>query len=221
MFPPPRFFPSDSLSIPELMLRHRRDSDVAIHFAREGVLGVERVTWKDFRERIRRARSAMVNSGVASGDVIAAVISNSVDAMAICLASLSIGAIWSSSSCDLGSAGIVDRYSQISPKMIFADNGYIYAGKTFRLGDRIVDWSHKLGRDTSQLMEVVIIPYCNFEVDLKRIHKGCSLQSFLERDSGERLSFKIVPFSHPAFILYSSGTVSSRAPANVEWPKLP
>lgn len=189
------------------MLRNRHDSDIAIHFAREGISGTERITWKAFSEQIRRLRSAMVNSGVVSGDIIAAVISNSVDAMAICLAALSIGAVWSSSSCDLGTPGIVDRYKQISPKMIFADDGYVYAGKTIKLAERIVDWSHQMGRETGRLTDVVIIPYCKLDVDLGKIHKGCTMESFLERDSGEKLSFKMVPFSHPAFVLYSSGTV--------------
>jgi acetoacetyl-CoA synthetase len=148
----------------------------------------------------------MVQSGIVAGDVIASVISNSVDAMAICLAALSIGAVWTSSSCDLGSAGIIDRYKQISPKLIFADNGYIYAGKTINLQDRIADWSHKLGYDTSKLTNVVVIHYCKFETDLAKVYLGCTLQAFLERGSDEALSFKMLPFSHPAFILYSSGT---------------
>lgn len=190
------------------MLRNRRDGDVAIYFAREGVSEVENVTWKEFRERIRRIRSALTNSGVVEGDIVAAVISNSVHAMEICLAALSIGAVWSSSSCDLGTAGIVDRYKQISPKVIFADDGYVYAGKTIDLGERIADWSHQLGRDTSKLIDVVVIPYCNLGPDLSKIHLGCTLRAFLDRDSGEELSHNVVPFSHPAFILYSSGTVS-------------
>lgn len=208
MFPPPTFFPSESLNITELMLRNRRDGDIAIHFAREGVSDVENVTWGEFRERIRRIRSALTNSGVVEGDIVAAVISNSVDAMAICLAALSLGAVWSSSSCDLGTAGIVDRYKQISPKVIFADDGYVYAGKTINLEERIIDWSHQLGRETSKLIDVVVIPYCNLGSDLPKIHLGCTFQSFLDRDSGEELSFIVVPFAHPAFILYSSGTVS-------------
>lgn len=214
MFPPPTFFPSESLNITEIMLRNRRDDDIAIHFAREGVSNIENVTWKEFRERIRRIRSALTNSGVVEGDIIAAVISNSVDAMAICLAALSIGAVWSSSSCDLGTAGIVDRYKQISPKVIFADDGYVYAGKTINLEERIVDWSHQLGRATSKLIDVVVIPYCNLRPDLSKIHLGCSLQTFLDRDSDQELRFDFVPFSHPAFILYSSGTVSLPIAAN-------
>jgi acetoacetyl-CoA synthetase len=210
MFPPAKFFPTSFLNIAENILRGRADSVVAIHFAREGVSGIEPVTWKAFREHIRAIRSAMVNSGVVKNDVVAAVISNSVDAMAICLAALSLGAVWSSSSCDLGTTGIIDRYRQISPKLVFADDGYTYAGKTIKLGDRIVDWSHRLDCDQT-LKNVVLVPYCNVPVAFEEIHRGCTMQSFLQRDTGEQLDFKLVPFSHPAFILFSSGTVSSLA----------
>lgn len=208
MFPPPKFFPSDSLNIAEMILRDRIDDQIAIHFAREGVTGVEKVTWRDLRERIRRIRSAMVNSGVVAGDVVAAVISNSVDAMAISLAALSLGAVWSSSSCDLGTTGITDRYRQVNPKMIFADNGYVYAGKTANLQDRITTWSRELGQATRNLTDVVIVPFTDVSFDVSKVYRGCTLQSFLERDTGDDLKFNVVPFSHPAFILYSSGTVS-------------
>lgn len=114
MFPPPKFFPDDYLNIAELMLRDGKDEEVAIHFAREGITEIEHVTWRQLRERIRKVRSALECSGIRAGDIVAAVISNSVDAIVICLASSSLGAIWSSSSPDLGPEGIVDRYGQLT-----------------------------------------------------------------------------------------------------------
>lgn len=190
-----------------MLLRRDDDNAVAIHFAREGVPGIETVTWGELKERTRRVRGAMINSGVVAGDVIAAIISNSVDAMAIALAALSIGAVWSSSSCDLGVAGIVDRYSQASLKLVFADDGYIYAGKRINLQERIFDWSHQLGKGNDSLTDVVVIPYCGLESDLSRVHRGISFEDFLRREMGQELAFESLPFSHPAFILYSSGTV--------------
>lgn len=209
MFPPPKFFPNESLNLAEILLRRGQDNEVAVHFVREGVAGIEHITWGDLRERTRRTRSAIIKSGVVAGDVVAAIISNSVDAIVLALAALSIGAIWSSSSNDMGVAGIVDRYSQVDPKLVFADDGYIYAGKTINLEKRIADWSHKLGSSCNKLSDIVVIPYCNLKPDLSNIHHGRTLNDFLARDSGEKLSFELVPFSHPAFILYSSGTVSS------------
>ncbi|KAJ4307672.1 hypothetical protein N0V84_012567 [Fusarium piperis] len=206
IFPPPRFFPSERFNIAEMLLRRDDDNAVAIHFVREGIRGIERVTWGDLKERTRRVRGAMINSGVVAGDVVGAIISNSVDAMAIALATLSIGAVWSSSSCDLGVAGIVDRYSQVSLKLVFADDGYIYAGKKTNLQERIVDWSHQLGKGNDSLAGVVVIPYCGLESDLSRVYRGTSFEDFIGLEKGEELAFESLPFSHPAFILYSSGT---------------
>lgn len=208
MFPPLRLFPNESLNITELILRSRKDDDVAIYFAREDSSGIEQVTWRDLRELVRRIRGAMVSSGVVAGDIIASVISNSVEAMVICMAALSLGAIWSSSSCDLGTAGIFDRYRHIHPKMVFADDSYIYSGKTVNLGERIIEWSQKLDKSTDKLRDVVVINSTNAPVDLSKVPRGCTLRSFLDRCSNDELSFNLVPFSHPAFILFSSGTVS-------------
>jgi acyl-coenzyme A synthetase/AMP-(fatty) acid ligase len=88
-------------------------------------VGIENVTWKQLRSRVQRVYDSMLASGVQEGDRVAAVTSNSVDAIAICLAALAIGAIYSSASPDLGTKAIVDRFKQIAPKLIFADNGFL------------------------------------------------------------------------------------------------
>ncbi|KAM0187492.1 hypothetical protein ACHAPI_011127 [Fusarium lateritium] len=209
LFPPPIFFPQDRLNMAEIMFRHRPDNDVAIYFAREHIPDLERITWGLLKERSRKVRSALVNSGVGAGDTVAAVISNSADAFVIALAALSLGAIWTSTSCDMGSAGIVDRYSQLSPKIIFTDEGYVYANKSIKLTSRIAEWSQKLRHTNKELSDVVIIPCSGVEADVSTIRHGCTFQSFLERDSGDKLEFNLVPFSHPSFILFSSGTTGS------------
>jgi acetoacetyl-CoA synthetase len=192
----------------EFLLRNGKDSDVAIHFVREGVSGIERVTWQDLRCRVRKARDAMINSGIVSGDIVAAVISNSVNAIVLCLAALSLGAVWSSTSPDLGPDGIIDRYAQVSPKIVFADDGYVYAGKLYNLNSRIEKWSQALAQASNALKDVVIIPACNLDTKTaSRISQRCTYDSFLQRGTGQDLRFDMLPFSHPAFILYSSGTV--------------
>lgn len=182
---------------------------MAIHFAREGQRDIERVTWEMLRARTRAARDALLSSGVGTGDVVAAVMGNSVDAIVLCLAALSVGAVWSSSSCDLGVEGIVDRYGQAGPKVIFADDGYVYAGKVVNLGARIAEWASKIGEKVKGLGHVVVLPYCGVEVDVARVHGGCTFEEFLSRGVGREMGFAMLPFSHPGFILYSSGTVSS------------
>ncbi|KAG5655235.1 hypothetical protein KAF25_001988, partial [Fusarium avenaceum] len=207
MFPPPKFFPAATLNIAEMIFRGRKDTNVAIVFSREDATHVERVTWEALRERVRKLRSALINSGIVSGDVVAAVISNSVDAIAICLATLSIGAVWSSTSCDMGVSGITDRYAQIQPKIVFADQGYVYAGKTIDLNDRIGQWSRKLRKKSQTLEQVVLIPNAKLKNSCSQHVKSCTMEQFLNGDRGDHLLFELVPFSHPAFILFSSGTV--------------
>ncbi|KAF7557422.1 hypothetical protein G7Z17_g639 [Cylindrodendrum hubeiense] len=206
LFPPPRFFPTEKMNIAEFLLRNGIDEEVAIYFAREGVPGTENVTWQDLRNRVRLARDAMINSSIVPGDVVAAVISNSVHSIVLCLAALSIGAVWSSSSPDLGPDAIIDRYGQVEPKLIFADDGYIYSGKLIKLGDRINQWSRALSGGSGTLKDIVLLSYCDLDVDISTVYRGCSYADFLNRGTGQKLDFAMLPFSHPAFILYSSGT---------------
>ncbi|KAJ4244005.1 hypothetical protein NW762_014618 [Fusarium torreyae] len=206
MFPPEPFFPSEKLSIAEMIFRNRPDDDVAIFFASQEMTGVEQVKWRDLRERTRKIRSSLRASGVGVGDVVAAVMSNSVDAITIALATLSLGAVWSSTSCDLGAGGILDRYSQVGPKIIFADNGYTYAKETLSLQERIETWSVGFQDLQNELSNVVVIPNCSLRSDVSRIYRGCTFAEFLGRGSDDKLEFDLMPFSHPAFILFSSGT---------------
>ncbi|RSM06965.1 hypothetical protein CDV31_008807 [Fusarium ambrosium] len=151
----------------------------------------------------------MIRSGVERGDVVAAVMGNSVNTIIAALATLSIGAVWTSASCDLGPSSIIDRYSQVSPKVVFADDGYVYVGKLTNLSGRISQWSGELRKKHgNELVNVVIVPYCGTDVNLSSISGGCTLSDFLARDQGDELGFEMVPFSQPAFILYSSGTAS-------------
>ncbi|KAJ4043581.1 hypothetical protein NW753_010178 [Fusarium oxysporum] len=209
LFPPLRFFSSDGLNIAEILFRDRLDDEVAIHFAREGHDGAEKINWRQLRERTAKIRGALIGSGVVAGDVIAAVMSNSIDTFTIALATLSLGAVWASTSCDMGPEGIVDRYSQVKPKIIFADDGYAYAGKTFNLEQRIREWSGRLRSLSRNLSSVVVVPYCKLQTNLLHVSQGCTFNAFLDRHTGDDLSFAPVPFSHPAFILFSSGTTGS------------
>jgi acetoacetyl-CoA synthetase len=221
LFPPPQFFPDSVFNIAELLLRNSKDENIAIHFVREGVKGIAKITWREIREQVAIIRDAMLNSGVTPGDIVAVVMSNSVYAVCLCLATLSIGAVWSSSSPDLGPEAIVDRYTQVNPKLIFADDGYIYAGKLVKLHDRIHQWAKVVTERAPSTQGVVIVPYCQLKMKISEIRLGCSYERFLRRSSGRPLDFQLLPFSHPAFILYSSGTVSSSLPRRSIPPIIP
>lgn len=209
MFPPPQFFAGETLNIAEIMFRNRKPNDTAIYFAYQDA-PLEIVTWGELHERVRQVRASLVSSGVGRGDVVAAVISNSVHATVIALATLSLGAIWSSSSCDLGVHGIVDRYRQIHPKIVFADEAYVYGPKIIDLRERIATWAKELlAEPASKLKDVVVIEQGKRGRDNSQIPASCSFRKFLARDRGDAMRFDLVPFSQPGFILFSSGTVSS------------
>jgi acetoacetyl-CoA synthetase len=210
MFPPPKFFPGTSINLAEIILRRsvKEPDTVAIHFAREGVDAVESVTWGQLRLRVERLRDAMVSASVSQGDRVGAVISNSVDAIVICLAALSIGAIFSSAAPELGAKAIFERFVQVKPKLIFADNAYCYGGKVNNVAARISEWASQLMDMENNVVNIVVLDYCPIAVDLDTISKGIRWKDFLAKGSGRPFAFKMLPFSHPAFILYSSGTVS-------------
>lgn len=180
---------------------------MAIYFAREGVPGVVEVTWERLRRETRNVRDAMISTGVNSGDTVAAIVSNSVYSVVLALACLSIGAVWSSASPDLGANAILDRFSQVNPKIIFTDDGYVYAGKTVDIQLKTVEWARELGKKAPAMMNVVVLPYLSTNPDLSVIYRGIHYDTFLQRGIGRKLEFEMFPFSHPAFILYSSGTV--------------
>lgn len=207
LFPPHSFFPSVTLNLAEAVLRNHESDRIAIHFVREGKPGVEQVSWDKLRSRTRNAYDAMVNSGIKAGDKVAVVMSNSADTIVLCLATLAIGAVWSSASPELGIQAIIDRYSQIQPKVIFVDDGYVYAGKKIALEERIVSWSRLLKEKNPNLQDVVIMPYSDTKVAECKVTCGISWKDFSQRGTGMELSFLQAPFGHAAFIVFSSGTV--------------
>ncbi|KAJ6002542.1 acetoacetyl-synthase [Penicillium sp. IBT 35674x] len=209
LYPPPKFFPSATFNLAHFILANRNHGQPAIHFVREGVPGVEEVSWGALEERTREAYDALVGYGIKAGDKVAVVMSNSVNAIVLCLATLAIGAVWSSSSPDLGSKAIIDRYRQIEPRIIFVDDAYMYAGKRTLLEDRIATISQTLCNDSKQLKNVVVVPYCRVSLNMSKIRRGLSWEAFLTNGSGRTLSFSPLQFSSPAFILFSSGTTGT------------
>lgn len=215
MFPPPPFFASQEINFSETVFRNRDPSHVAIHYARESLdrgISLQDVTWGELRKRTETVRDAMVAVGLSKGDRVAAVMSNSVDAIVFCLASLSIGALWSSASCEMGAAAIVDRFLQIEPTLVFADRDYVYAARLHTLEERIENWSHELGRTSNSLQHVVLLPSTHpahrSSASTSKIRGAIELSDFLAKGTGRSLSFASTLFNDPAFILHSSGTVS-------------
>ncbi|KAG6335256.1 hypothetical protein ID866_3831 [Astraeus odoratus] len=165
-------------------------------------------TFRELRELVRCMANAMRRAGVRVGDKIAAIITNSISGVVIALAATAIGAIFSSTSPDMGVSAVLDRYTQIRPKLLFASTESTYAGKTVRITDKIREVQTAL-REGGFGLETCVVLRSEAAGEIIEV-PGCqTIDAFLYVPSSAEdypLTFEQLPFDHPVFILYSSGT---------------
>ncbi|KAL0578859.1 hypothetical protein V5O48_003139 [Marasmius crinis-equi] len=197
----PVWFPGARLNYAENLL-WRNDDRIAVTACGESGKVVH-YSFRQLRESVREMASAMRANGVTVGDRIAAVITNSYTAVTIALATASIGAIFSSTATDMGTQGILDRYTQIRPKLVFSETEVLYAGKTINLVPKATEVIAKLSE--KGLRRAILLPSVITGKETK-LKQTVTLREFLSTGSGEELRFEQLPFNQPLFILYSSGT---------------
>lgn len=199
--PRPNWFPGAKLNFAENLLRYRDDSLAVIHWA-ENEEPV-RVTYSELFEKVKKVANGLRKLGVKKSDVVAGFVSNVPEAVIAMLATTSIGAIWTSCSPDFGYQGIIDRFGQTKPKVLFAVNGYSYNGKIFESLERI----SKASDEIDSIINTIIIDKVNIENHIsntKFFTWDKLIESAIEDD--EDFFFTQVPFDHPVYIMYSSGT---------------
>lgn len=213
MYPRPDFFGAARLNFAENLLFPPTETPLdpnatAVITTTELPGDLRSTTWAELREAVRRCANSLRAAGLRSNDVVAGYVSNHVEALAAMLAAASIGAVWTGISPDNGVSAVLDRLSQIGPKVLFADNGTVYNGKEWSSTsktDEIVASLKKNG-----LESVVVINNIKGELGLKELAahgvKAVDYQSFLDSASSDALKFEQLPSSHPLYILYSSGT---------------
>ncbi|MFP5364269.1 MAG: acetoacetate--CoA ligase [Thermoleophilia bacterium] len=187
--PGARWFAGATLSYPEHIFRDRDGGDVAIRHASE-LHALDTVTWGQLRELTARIQAGLRACGVERGDRVAAYMPNIPEAIAAFLATAGLGAIWSSCSPDFGARSVIDRFAQIEPKVLLAVDGYRYGGRDFDRG-AVVDDIHAAVGGTL--------------VRFGHVGGGGFADSFLG-PAGAELVLEPVPFDHPLWVLYSSGT---------------
>jgi acetoacetyl-CoA synthetase len=194
------WFPDAKLNYAENLLR-RRDDDTALIF-----WGEDRVRWRlsfaELYDAVSRTVQALEASGVRQGDRVAAFMPNTPDTIIFMLATASLGAIWSSCSPDFGAQGVLDRFGQIQPKVLFAVEGYYYNGKAHDTLARIAEIVKKL----PSLERVVISSYTRERPDIGTVPKAVHLSDFVAPYRPRDIPFRRLPFNHALLILYSSGT---------------
>ena len=195
------WFPDVRLNHAEHVFRDVPDDRVAIVEAGE-LRPTREITWGELRELTARIAAGLRSMGVGEGDRVVAYLPNIPEAMAAFFATASLGAIWSSCSPDFGARSVIDRFAQIEPKVLLAVDGYRYGGKDFdKLG--VVA---ELEATMPSVEHVVVLPYLNPAPALDALRSPRSWAAFLDAGDGADLTFRRVPFSHPLWVLYSSGT---------------
>ena len=198
--PGARFFPEARLSFVENLLVGPSDGPALIATTEAGA--IRTVTFNDLRRDVRRVAAALKQQGVRAGDRVAGIVANVPEAMIAALGAASIGAIWSSCSPDFGVQGVLDRFGQIEPVVLFATDRYQYGGKTFDCRAKLA--AVRMGLPT--VNSCVIIPMTDDDLDRDTV-PGCSMWAeWLAADPGIEFALERFPFAHPLYILYSSGT---------------
>jgi len=198
--PGAKWFSGIKMNFAENLLRHR-DDKIALIFKGEG-RKPHYITYNQLYEKVSILAIAMRKAGIQPGDRIAGFLPNMPIAVIAMLATASIGAVWSSCSPDFGIKGVLDRFQQIEPKILFTVDGYNYNGKTFNYLDKVKLISEKL----PSLKHVIVNPYISHSVNVDNIPMGISYKDFTKKISKQELEFEQLPFDHPLYIMYSSGT---------------
>ncbi len=199
-----RFFPGARLNYAQNLLEGDAGAPALI-FRGENRVRAE-VSRGALRARVAQARRALEAAGVTAGDRVAAVMPNMPQTIMAFLGAASMGAVWSSCSPDFGPRGILDRFGQIAPKVLFVCDGYYYNGKTFDLAEKTAQVLKRL----PDVRKVVVIDYVGRAREMaERIGGAVTWEDFLAPFAGAEPEFTPLPFDHPLYILFSSGTTGA------------
>jgi len=193
--PGAQWFPDGKLNFAENLLRGQGDGDAIVFWGEDRIK--RKLTHKNLSDLVSRLSQAMADMGIGKGDRVAGYLPNLPEATAAMLATASLGAVWSSCSPDFGVQGVLDRFGQIEPKVLFCADGYLYSGKEY-------DCQEKASQILAQLPSVeecVVVDYLGAPATA-----GTPLDEFIEPFDARPLRFERVKFNDPLYILYSSGT---------------
>lgn len=195
-----RWFPDARLNFAQNLLRRRDDSDAMVFWGEDKVKG--RLSYRETYDQVSRIAQALRACGVVAGDRVAGFMPNMPEAVLAMLATASVGAIWSSCSPDFGVAGALDRFGQIEPKVLFCPDGYFYNAKTVDSLERV----RGIAAQLPSLERVVVVPYTQSTPNLTQFSNAETLQGLMAPFEPADIVFEQLPFGHPLFIMFSSGT---------------
>jgi acetoacetyl-CoA synthetase len=205
----PKWFSGARLNFAENLLRYRDDREALVFWNESGAQ--RRLTYRQLYDEVSRVAAALRAMGVTVGDRVAGFMPNVPETVIAMLATTSIGAIWSSSSPDFGVNGVLDRFGQIQPRVLFCADSYRYAGRDIDCLDRVREIAERI----PEIERVVVVPYLQREPALSSIRDAVMWDDFTSSSASQGtpdsaavppLEFARLPFDHPVYIMYSSGT---------------
>jgi len=194
----PAWFSGTQLNFAENMLRFRDDATAVISWNESG--RQQRLTFAELAGEVSRIATALRDMGVGVGDRVAGFMPNIPETIIAMLATTTLGAVWSSCSPDFGVQGLLDRFGQITPKVLICADGYRYSGKAIDCLDRVRDIAQRI----PSIQHVIIVPYLAERLDPSSVPRAVRWDSL--RRCGDASTFVRMPFDHPVYIMYSSGT---------------
>jgi acetoacetyl-CoA synthetase len=197
------FFPDATLNIAENLLKRNDDTEAIIWVDELG--NTLKLTWAELNDQVSLLQQALLNLGVGKGDCVAAWLPNRPETISVMIAAASIGAVFTSTSPDFGVNGLLDRFTQAKPKVLFATDGYFYGGKWFSCLEKL----EKVESGLPTLQQTIVVPY---QVKKEVAHDALAgdsrlvWQEFIRAYNPKSISFPPHSFNHPWYVLYSSGT---------------
>jgi len=198
--PGAKWFPGARLNFAENLLRYR-DDQIALIFNGESQVD-KKMTYAQLYDEVARIAEALRNVGIEPGDRVVGFMPNMAETVVAMLAATSLGATWSSCSPDFGIKGVLDRFGQIKPKVLFTADGYFFKGKRIGCLGRI----DNILKELPSIKTVVVVPYTESAPDIHAVRNAVNYSDFRSDESGLTLRFEQLPFDHPLYIMYSSGT---------------
>lgn len=193
------WFPDARLNFAENLLKFR-DDRVALVFRGETAYR-QSFTYAELYQQVAGVASALRQHGVVKGDIVAGFVPNLPQTVIAMLATTSIGAVWTSCSPDFGINGVLDRFGQVKPKVLFTADGYVYNGKANNSIERVAGIASQL----DSVERIIVIPFLESNPDLSSLPNAVLLSDFADAKATE-INFEQVPFDHPLYVMYSSGT---------------
>ena len=193
--PGAKWFPGAKLNFAENLLRYRDDREALVFRSEPG--DTRRLTYAQLYDQTARVARTLKELGVQPGDRVVGFMPNIPETVVAMLAATSLGATWSSCSPDFGFQGVMDRFGQIQPKILFAAGGYFYNGKTFDSLDRVAH----VASEIKSLEKVIVIPFTEENPDISKVTGAISWAEALGGGGAPEMEFAQMPFDHPLYIL--------------------